>query len=144
LNPRYTCERRGTLPSFLASCREPAPPAVMDAGRVSPTDASPGDASLGDASVGDASLSDVGSDRSESIPPHIGFVPVVEVTDLLPFGPLPRGVACGQATCKEGEKCCLRTHASSGTDAGATARQPIDAYCARVDAKCSCLPEVDR
>jgi hypothetical protein len=128
LNPKFSCVPDEQLPSFLARCREPAPPRVTDAG--SPSDA--------DASIADAAP----ESQDSSFLPRAKFVPVVETADLVPFGPLPRGVGCGNTTCKEGEKCCLRTHAPvGGTEAGVP--DPIDPYCARGDQKCSCVPEVD-
>lgn len=135
-NPRFTCEPDQTLPGFLARCREPAPPPVTN-----PADASDADASVIDASASDGSV-DATPERINEKPPRALLSPVVEIDDLILFGPVPRGVGCGNATCKEGEKCCLRNRVlASGTESGTA--PPIDAYCERGEGTCSCVPKVD-
>jgi hypothetical protein len=140
-NPRFNCEPDPTLPSFLARCREPAPPLVTNTGDASDADVSVADASVVDASVSDGSV-DAIPERNVAKPPQARLVPIVEIDDLVLFGPAPRGVGCGDMTCAEGEKCCLRTHAlAGGAESGTT--PPIDPYCARGDGACSCVPSVD-
>lgn len=141
LNPRFTCEPDPALPSFLARCREPAPPPAANVGDASDADATLNDASLVDASASDASV-DAMPEATNPEPHEARLIPVVASGNVVPFGPVPRGVGCGNTTCAEGEKCCLRTHAlPDGLDFGDKA--PLDTYCERGDGTCACVPKVD-